>query len=167
MNDKTEVLETITSEEFRNAMGHLISGVSVITTHADGVDYGLTASAVSSVSLEPPMLLVCVNQNTGTCHAISKSKSFGVNILHAEQGGVGIQFATPSDDKFRGIQISRGIDNQPLLDDALVSIECRVVEEMTGGTHSVFLAEVQQANITPDKEPLAYYKGKFGDYKQR
>lgn len=167
MNEKVEVLEKITSEEFRNVMGHLISGVSVITTHADDVDYGLTASAVTSVSLDPPMLLVCVNQNTGTCHAISKTKSFGVNILHAEQGAVGIQFATPSDDKFRGIQISRGINHQPLLDDALVSIECLVVEEMKGGTHSVFLAEVQQATISQGKEPLAYYKGKFGDYTQR
>lgn len=156
--------EVIQSEEYRNVIGNLASGVSVITTEVDGVKYGLTASAVTSLSLEPPMILVCINQNTGTCHAVSESDYFSINILNIEQGELARKFATPNSDKFGGVKISTGKYKQPLLEDALVNLECKVIKEMTGGTHRVFMAEVLHAKVHAEKEPLVYYCGKFGEF---
>ncbi|MBD8007195.1 flavin reductase [Bacillus norwichensis] len=148
---------------FRDVIGHFASGVTIITTTNEGVDFGITASAVTSLSMEPPMLLVCVNQNTGTCNAISKSKLFGVHILHEDQGELALQFARPNTNKFEGIDITYGKLGAPILREALAHMECRVVKEVTGGTHSVFLAEVVNADVE-DKNPLAYYRGKFGHF---
>lgn len=158
-----EQAPTVDSMEFRDVIGHFASGVSIITTNHEGVNFGITASAVTSLSLEPPMLIVCVNQSTGTCHAISKSKVFGVNILHEDQGDLAIQFAKSNTDKFKGVEMAAGKFGVPFLKDALAQLECRVVNEVIGGTHSVFLAEVVQTS-REDKKPLAYYRGKFGRF---
>ncbi|MED4581917.1 flavin reductase family protein [Brevibacillus choshinensis] len=161
MNPSSEQL--VDRDTFRNIVGHFTSGVTIITTRQDETNWGITASAFSSVSLDPPMVLVCVNQNTGTCHAISKAKKFGVNILQEKQGDLARKFAQPQTDKFQGTDIEYGELGVPLILDVLAHFECRVVEEVTGGTHSVFLAEVQSA-VAYEKKPLTYYRGKFGRF---
>lgn len=163
MISEKNALPTVDNILFRDVIGHFASGVTIITTNHEGVDFGITASAVTSLSMDPPMLLVCVNQSTGTCHAISKSKSFGVHILHEDQGDLALQFARPKTDKFEGVDITYGKLGAPILNDALAHMECRVVNEVTGGTHSVFLAEVIHAGAE-DKNPLAYFRGKFGHF---
>lgn len=155
--------EVMNRDAFRHIVGHFTSGVTIITTREDDKNWGITASAFSSVSLEPPMILVCVNKNTGTCHAISKTKVIGVNILHENQGELARKFAQPQTDKFQGTSIEYGELGVPLVQDVLAHMECRVVEEVTGGTHSIFLAEVQQASAY-EKAPLVYYRGKFGRF---
>ncbi|MFK2825756.1 flavin reductase family protein [Bacillus sp. B190/17] len=157
--------QLVSSEEYRNVIGHFTSGVSIITVRENGVDYGITASAVSSVSLDPPMLLICANKSTGTCHAISREGSFTVNILAENQGELAYQFSRANTDKFADVTMSYGKLGNPVLDDTLAQLECRVVEEVTGGTHSVFIAEVQKADAA-EKDPLVYFKGKFGQFKQ-
>ena len=148
-------------EVFRDVIGHFASGVTVITTRCEEVNYGLTASAVSSLSLEPPMVLVCINKRTGTPAIISKAKVFAINILREGQEAIARQFATPHPDKFRGIPLTLGELGVPLLSNMLATIECRVVGEVTGGTHAVFLAEVQAAHAE-EGMPLAYYRGRMG-----
>ncbi len=148
---------------FRNVIGHFASGVTIITARHEGVNYGLTANAVSSLSLDPPMMLVCINKSTGTQTAIAKAKVFAVNILREGQQVIARQFATPHPDKFRDIPIVFGELGVPLLSDMLATIECRVVGEVTGGTHAVFLAEVQAAHAE-EGMPLAYYRGKMGTF---
>lgn len=150
---------------FRDVIGHFTSGVTVLTTRHQGINFGLTASAVTSLSLEPPMLLVCINQKSGTCHAISNSKVFAVNILHENQGDLAMRFARPNTDKFKDLDIAYGQLGEPLLHDVLAYLECRVVEEVTGGTHSVLLAEVQNAHASSGT-PLAYFRGKFGHFQE-
>lgn len=150
-------------EVFKDVIGHFASGVTVITTRENEIDLGITASAVSCLSLDPPMLLVCIHKKSYTCHAIAKTKVFGVNILHEDQGDVAIRFATANSDKFQGVDIAYGELSVPLLQGVLANLECRVVEEVTGGTHSVFLAEVQNASAV-EGAPLAYFKGKFGRF---
>ncbi|MED1949020.1 flavin reductase family protein [Brevibacillus centrosporus] len=152
-------------DTFRHVVGHFTSGVTIITTRQDETNWGITASAFSSVSLEPPMVLVCVNKNTGTCHAISKAKTFGVNILQEKQGELARKFAQPQTDKFQGTDFAYGELGVPLIEDVLAHFECYVVEEVTGGTHSVFLAEVRRAQAY-EKAPLAYYRGKFGRFEE-
>ena len=148
---------------FRQIIGNFASGVTVITAREQGTDYGLTASAVSSLTLEPPMLLVCINKNTGTQAAISRTRTFGVNILDEDQTDLAYQFAKPQADKFQGVDFSYGSLGVPLLTGALARIECRVAAEVEAGTHKVFLAEVEQAEATTGS-PLTYFRGKMGRF---
>src|SRR5690625_6881637 len=106
--------QSVTQQEYRNTIGHFTTGVSVITTKYKDQYFVITASSVASVSLEPPMLLVCVNQNTGTRKAISEAKVFSVNILHQEQGDVARRFATPNIDKFENVEIRKSFLNLPV-----------------------------------------------------
>jgi flavin reductase (DIM6/NTAB) family NADH-FMN oxidoreductase RutF len=149
-------------ELFREVIGYFASGVTVITSRHEDVDYGMTASAVSSLSLEPPMLLVCVNEAAVTQTAISGSGAFGVNILQADQGEIAERFAgRHSPTKFEGVATSYGSLGSPLLEDALARLECRVSEQVTGGTHTVFFGEVHHAEAAGGA-PLAYFRGAFG-----
>ena len=148
------------SNEFRDIIGRFASGVTVITVEHEEQPYGATASAVCSLSLEPPMLLVCLNKSSSTAQAIAAARRFAVNILGEGQADAAMRFAGKGD-KFAGQRIVRGVAGQPLLGDALAKLECRVVEEVTGGTHTVFLGEVEQATGRHGA-PLAYFRGQFG-----
>ncbi|HZR92935.1 MAG TPA: flavin reductase family protein [Gaiellaceae bacterium] len=148
-------------EVFRDVIGHFATGVAIVTAREGGVDYGVTVSAVSSLSLEPPMLLVCLNRSSRTQAAVSRCGSFAVNILGVAQGELARRFATSRDDKFDGVDLVYGALGHPLLRDALAHVECRVGEVATGGTHTVFLSEVLRAERF-DGEPLLYFRGRFG-----
>lgn len=150
-------------ELFRSVMGHFASGVTIITARHEGIDYGLTASAVTSLSLDPPMLLICVNKTSHTRDAIAQSQVFSVNILRENQSALARQFASSRPDKFDGMNISYGELGAPRLGDALATIECHVVEKVTGGTHSVFLAEVHSAQAA-EGMPLTYFRGRMGRF---
>ncbi len=160
---RLEGAQLVDREVFRQVIGRFASGVTIITTRDEAVNYGLTASAVSSLSLDPPMLLVCINRQTGTSQAIAKVKVFAVNILKENQQAIARQFATPHPNKFRDIPLTFGTLGVPLLPNMLATLECRVVEEATGGTHAVFLAEIQAAQ-TEEGMPLVYYRGRMGKY---
>jgi flavin reductase (DIM6/NTAB) family NADH-FMN oxidoreductase RutF len=148
-------------EVFRDVIGHFASGVAIITTRDEGVDYGVTVNAVSSLSLEPPMMLVCLNRTSRTQTAINRSRTFSVNILGEGQGELAVRFSTSVDDKFHGVAVSRGELGNPLLAGALAHLECRVIEQVSGGTHRVFLAGVQRAERF-EGAPLAYFRGRLG-----
>lgn len=150
---------------FRQVIGHFASGVTVITTREQRTNYGLTASAVTSLTLEPPMLLVCINKNTGTQAAISRTRVFAVNILDEGQADLAYKFAKSQSDKFQDVEFSYGQFGEPLLAGALAHIECRVAADVEAGTHRVFLAEVDQAKAYVGS-PLTYFRGKFGRFGQ-
>jgi flavin reductase (DIM6/NTAB) family NADH-FMN oxidoreductase RutF/DNA-binding GntR family transcriptional regulator len=158
----TDELRQMSPTEFRDIIGHFASGVTVITALHEGQPYGTTASAVSSLSLDPPMVLICLNKTSSTQKAVAGSQRFAVNILGEDQADEAMRFATKSAaDKFKGVALTDGEWGEPLLGDALAILECRVVEEVTGGTHSVFLAEVDRASARAGT-PLAYFRGQFG-----
>jgi flavin reductase (DIM6/NTAB) family NADH-FMN oxidoreductase RutF/DNA-binding GntR family transcriptional regulator len=155
------VTPALTSDEFREVMGRFASGVTVITTVDQGLRFGSTASAVSSLSLEPPMLLTCLNSSSATGRAIASAGRFAVNILGEDHSDVAVRFATRDIDKFQGIDIIDGLDDVPLLGEAIATMECEVSQTTTGGTHFVFLAEVRRARGQLGA-PLAYFRGQFG-----
>ena len=160
----TEPVPTLDGAVFRRVIGNFMSGVVVITTEHDGARRGMTVSAVSSLSLEPPMLLVCLNAASSTQDAVHRSGRFAVNILAEHQGPLAERFARPgSDDKFGGVATRAGYTGVPLLDGALATVECRVAEVVGGGTHRVFLADADAAEAA-DGSPLAYFRGKFGKF---
>ena len=145
---------------FRDVIGRFLSGVTVITTTVDGAPVGTTASAVSSLSMEPPMVLVCLNKTSETQAALLKAGAFCVNILAEGQQEIAYQFARKGD-KFAGTGYDAGIDGVPVLRGTLAHLECRVAETVTGGTHTVFLAHVAVA-AGREGTPLTYFRGRFG-----
>jgi flavin reductase (DIM6/NTAB) family NADH-FMN oxidoreductase RutF/DNA-binding GntR family transcriptional regulator len=151
---------------FRDVIGRFASGVTVVTTTVEGKHFGTTASAMSSLSLDPPMLLVCLNRTSATQQAILATGRFGVNILSEDQADVAEAFAVKSPDKFRDAAVVRGELDVPLIPGSLAQIECRVSETATGGTHTVFLAEVERAEAS-EGAPLTYYRGRFGRFEDQ
>jgi flavin reductase (DIM6/NTAB) family NADH-FMN oxidoreductase RutF len=151
----------VTPDEFRHVMGHFATGVTVVTALHEGARFGTTASAVASLSLEPPMLLVCLSKESATGKAIERAGAFAVNILCDGQGELARNFARKGGDKFDGIDASEGVRGQPLLGGALAQLECHVAEAVTGGTHWVFFGLIEHANAFGGA-PLAYFRGQYG-----
>lgn len=148
---------------FRHVVGHLASGVTVVTTEAGGRRHGMTASSVTSLSLDPPMMLACINNAVPTADAVTASGRYVVNVLGEHQGELARQFGTASHDKFRDVAVRTGALGLPLLGDALAHIECEVVERVVGGTHTIFLGHVVSATAG-DGQPLTYFRGGFGRF---
>lgn len=148
---------------FREVVGHFTTGVAVVTTRRGDDRFGVTASAVSSLSLDPPMLLVCLNRRLPTCDAITATGAFAVNILAEGQTDLARQFATRHPDKFRGVRVADGDLRVPMLTDALAHLECRVRERVDAATHAVFLGEVLTARAGGGS-PLTYFRGAFGRF---
>ncbi|GII87553.1 hypothetical protein Ssi03_55430 [Sphaerisporangium siamense] len=154
----------LSGAEYRDVIGRFASGVTIITTRHDGVDYGMTASAVCSLSLDPPMVVVCVKRDATTGVAIAAGGTFAVNVMSSEQGWLAHRFATPLPDRFAGVGVRREApEGDPLFEDCLAYLECEVEEEVAGGTHRVFLGRVRRA-AAADLEPLTYFRGKFGRF---
>lgn len=150
------------SAVFRRTIGHFASGVAVVTTATGTTAFGMTASAVTSLSLDPPMLVICLNRKSPTQEAIRSSDRFAVNVLARHQEKLAAQFATPSDDKFAGVPLTEGHLGMPLLEGCVANFECEVKSRTSGGTHTIFIAEVLSAAAHVWREPLLYYRGRFG-----
>jgi flavin reductase (DIM6/NTAB) family NADH-FMN oxidoreductase RutF/DNA-binding FadR family transcriptional regulator len=153
-------LASVDQQAFRDVIGRFTSGVTVITTAVDGARFGTTASAFSSLSMEPPMVLVCLNKTSETQAAVLKAGAFAVNILAEGQQDVAYRFARKGD-KFGDLVHDVGRHGVPVLQGTLAHLECEVGETVTGGTHTVFLAHVAVA-AGHDGTPLTYYRGRFG-----
>jgi flavin reductase (DIM6/NTAB) family NADH-FMN oxidoreductase RutF len=153
---------TIDPDSYRSVLGRFASGITVITSiDADGRDVGMTASAFSSVSLQPPLVQVCVDHTASMFEALVHAERFGVNVLAAEQEALSRRFAAvESSHRFEGIGYSRGDSGVVLLDDALAHIECRIASRMEAGDHMIFLGEVERATAR-DAKPLLYYRGGY------
>ena len=148
-------------QSFRDAIAHLATGVSVITTSLGGARAGMTASAVCSLSLEPLLLLVCIDQRAAMHDAIRKSNRFAVNVLPQGAGQLALRFARPSTaDKFAGVALLEGSD-PPLLRDALSTFTCALHDCFPGGDHSIFVGRVE-ACASRAGSPLLHFRRKFG-----
>jgi len=156
-------LRRLTPDEFRDVIGHFASGVTVVTVFHEGRAYGTTASAVSSLSLEPPMLLICMNRDSETGRAIAEAGRFAVNVLGEDQADLAVRFARKGGRKFDGVAVAPGEWDEPLLSDALATLECSVTETASGGTHHVFFAEVHRASARSGT-PLTYFRGQYGRF---
>jgi 4-nitrophenol 2-monooxygenase / 4-nitrocatechol 4-monooxygenase, reductase component len=150
----------IDDARFRQALGHFASGVTVVTTELEGMPYGMTVSAFSSVSLRPPLVLICIDKGVGTHDAITKAGRFAVSILRRDQEAVSRQFATRGPEKFSGIAIDRGALGLPLVQGALARIECSLHATFDGGDHTIFVGRVEHADLT-EGPPLLYFRGGY------
>lgn len=161
MNTPIDVKPSKLSDlEFRDVIGRFASGVTVITSK-DDVDYGSTASAVTSLSTEPPMVIVCLNRSSTTAAAVVNSQQLAVNILAEDHAELASKFARKGPDKFEGVAVERDEHGSPLLVGALAHLSCTVVEQIEAATHYVFICHVDDGVAIPG-HPLAYFRGAFG-----
>jgi flavin reductase (DIM6/NTAB) family NADH-FMN oxidoreductase RutF len=149
-------------DDFRRALGHFATGVTVVTTSdAEGRPSGLTVSAFSSLSLDPPLILVCVDHKSQTYPALLERGRFAVNVLATGHEAVSRRFASSTLDKFDGVAHRRSPEGLPLLDDALAHIECATLNTHVEGDHTIFVGRVERVTVG-NGEPLLYFKGKYG-----
>jgi flavin reductase (DIM6/NTAB) family NADH-FMN oxidoreductase RutF len=153
----------IDAEIFRSVLGRFASGVTILTARdAGGIDHGMTASAFCSLSLSPPLVLVCIDHEASMHPLMLEHPSFGINILSSEQEAYSRRFAAEEDDRFDGIAFTRGENGVVLLDAALAHMECRVTGHYTAGDHTIFVAEIDRAvPHAGDGRPLLYYRGGY------
>ena len=145
-------------------MGSFATGVTVVTTMEGDIPRGFTASAVSSLALEPRMLLVCVSQYSTTLDMIRASGTFVVNVLSAQQQEVAQQFAMRTTDRFEGIRWRPGsASGAPVIDGSLAYAECALTGTCPGGDHVIVMGEVL-AGDAHEAEPLLYFRGRYGTY---
>jgi flavin reductase (DIM6/NTAB) family NADH-FMN oxidoreductase RutF len=149
--------------QFKLGMRHLAGAVNIITSLHAARPHGMTATAVCSASAEPPTVLVCINQGTATHQAIAASGVFCVNVLrHEDQQLSGVFSGSQKGDaRFRPERWTRLATGAPVLVNALVSFDCRVVNRLVHGTHTVFLGEVQDLQIGRKGKPLLYSDGQY------
>lgn len=146
---------------FRTTLGRFASGITVITVvDAGGRDHGMTVSAFSSVSLEPPLVLVCIDNDATMAPVMAEASSFAVNILRDDQQALSQRFSSRVDDRFAGIPRSHGPLGNALLDGALAALECRIVQRIPAGDHVIVLGAVEHAAVH-EGEPLLYFRSGY------
>ncbi len=153
----------VDQDTFRALLGRFPSGVTVVTTRdADGVPHGMTVSSFCSVSLEPPLILVCIEKVASMHDLLVESQAFAVNVLADHQEFLSRRF---SDEgvaaRFDGIGWSGGPAG-PVIDDVHAIIECRKVFSQPAGDHTIIVAEVVGGSASNDNSPLAYYRSGYG-----
>ena len=154
---------SVSEQDFKNALKLWASGVTVVTSKSESFGLkGMTATSFSSVSLDPPQILVCINKTADTGDAVLEGKTFAVNILKADQQEISNQFAggASQEERFANVVWHEGETGSPVIDDALASLECTVVDQVQAGTHWVIIGEVQAVSCR-DGEPLMYYNSGY------
>ena len=142
---------------FRQAMGYFATGVTVVTTAHEGQLYGMTVSSFASLSLKPPLILICIEKVLTTHTAIADAGQFAVNILEQSQEHLSRRFATRENDKFTGVAWHSSRFGLPVLEGALAIIECQLRDTFPGGDHTIFVGEVMDAELSQGS-PLLYYR---------
>ena len=156
---------SLSPTEFRNAMGGFATGVTIITLDLEGEVHGMTANAFASVSLDPPLLLVCVDHSARTHAHLHAKKRFGVNILAEDQRVISEYYALPTCSHERaeeeaGARFERTAQGTPILQGALAYLECKLRSAQEAGDHTVFIAEVEDVVLRPGA-PLLFFRGKY------
>lgn len=149
---------------FRDVAGCFATGVTVITTADERGPRGLTANAISSLSLDPTLFLVCVDLRATSYPVLSTAGHFAINILAADQEEISNFFAgtTPPDNPMGDIQYQMSERGSPLIEGALAWLDCKTHSILDGGDHKIFVGEVSSCDVArPDAEPLLFFRGKY------
>lgn len=154
---------------FRTVLSHLAAGVVIVTTRdSEGAPQGMTATAVCSVSLEPPLVMACLDHDAATHAAVAETGVFALNLLSASEEELARRFATQSREKFAGLPLSSSETGAPVLEGVLAYCDCAVVRSVPAGDHTIFIGRVVAAEVGADPEgdhpagPLLYYLGRYG-----
>jgi flavin reductase (DIM6/NTAB) family NADH-FMN oxidoreductase RutF len=152
----------VTTAEFRAALSRWASGVTIVTSAAGSRIHGMTVSAFTSVSLDPPLVLVCADRASDTLGVIEKSGVFAANVLSAAQQALSNRFASKKDEhlRFEGLAWRPGVTGSPILPGVLAALDCRVVAAYDGGDHLIYVGSVESVEVSSG-EPLVYFSGAY------
>ena len=160
-NQNSPPMSSIDNQQFRRICGKFASGITVTTVRdAAGVPHGMTASSFTSVSLTPPLVLVCVDHRASILEHFRIGQHFGINILNAGQRHLSEKFAGKGFDRFAGVAWRPGHTGVPLLEDVLATIECARVNIVTAGDHDIMIGEVLHADCH-EGDPLVFYGSQY------
>lgn len=160
-------MRRIEVDEYRRTVGMFATGVTVVTTNVDGVLHGMTANAFASVSLDPLLVLICVDRNAGMHGLLPQAQGFAVTVLAAEQERLSAWFASAErpggEGQFAEVDWDTApVTGSPVLCNGVAYVDCRVTERHQGGDHSIFLGEVVDLGVLrEDADPLLYYDGRY------
>lgn len=158
----TEYVAGSDPRTLRDALGTFATGVTVVTTtDSDGTPVGLTANSFTSVSLDPPLLLVCPARDAASMAVLSKTEHFAVNVLHIGQQTTSNLFASRGADRFGSIECETWDHGVPIIRNSLANFECRKYAEYDGGDHVILVGEVLRVRFAPQRDPLLYFRGKY------
>lgn len=152
----------VSAEAFKDALRRWPSGVTIVTSRAGDRIHGMTVSAFSSVSLDPPLVLVCADKTSITHQLVAEAGVFAVNVLAAGQEALSNRFASKKDEhrRFEGLTWKVAKTGAPILPDVMMSLDCRVVAAHDAGDHVIYVGAVEEAEVR-DTEPLVYHAGVY------
>ncbi len=153
----------IISKQFKTVLGCFATGVAIVTTAVNGKIHGLTVNAFTSVSLKPPLVLICIDTDAESCKLIKKSKIFTVNLLTDKQKNISKKFSDPKtkENRFDDDIWAFKAGKAPVLINALAFIDCKVESIFLSGDHYIFVGKVLKLGLNKNSKPLIYYRGKY------
>jgi len=149
------------SKEQRRIMGTFATGVTVVTTVVDGELHGITANAVASLSLDPPLVMVSVDKGAHMNSHLTQGKCFAMNILSEDQEAISVQFATRGHKDFSNLKVTTRVTGAPVLEDALGYVDCRLVKVLPAGDHNIFVGQIEDGDAREGR-PLLFFGGRYG-----
>jgi flavin reductase (DIM6/NTAB) family NADH-FMN oxidoreductase RutF len=156
---------SIPRSDLRRMFGNFATGVTVVTCRVGDRKHGITVNSFTSLSLDPPLVLICIDRLAIAWAMIPEAGVFAVNILTEQQRAICDYFAKrlapDPDDEFSEVPHVAGITGAPVIDGALAVIECRLVQSYPGGDHDIFVGEVIAASVLADERPLIFHRGQF------
>ncbi|GGP78704.1 flavin reductase family protein [Saccharothrix coeruleofusca] len=163
MNSHREQLTAprIDQERLREVLGHFATGVAVVTSVSPSGDLGMTVNSFTSVSLSPPLVLVCARHESRTGRGIEESGAFAVNVLCRDQEELSRRFCGPAEHRFDGVPVRAGRSGAPVLRSALAYLDCCLEEAVEAGDHRILIGRVLEAGSRGDEEPLVFFRGAY------
>ena len=153
----------ISNVEFRRVMGHLPTGVAVVAALVDGAPVGMAINSITSVSLDPPLIAICIDNKSTTWPHIRATGAFTVSILPAHQVHAPRQFSGPSENRFTGVGWCTH-DTGPVLDESVAWIDCTVYQEHSAGDHTIVVARALDIGTAEDGRALLFFRGQYGHF---
>lgn len=164
LSDTPDAPSTAGAARYRQVLGHFATGVTVVTAAIGREPAGLAVNSFTSVSLEPPLVAICVSTRSTTWPKIQASGTFCVNVLADDQEALCRVFAARGTDKFQGVGWKPAESGAPILNDVLAWIDCAVVAEHPGGDHVIVIGEVRDLAVMREGLPLVFYRGGYGRF---
>ena len=164
--DPSDAAETATIDpaEFRRVLGHFPTGVTVVTAAPDGAPAGMTIGSFFSISLDPPLVGLCVGKGSSSWPDIEPAGCFAVNVLGADQADISTTFARSEGDRFDGVAWHPGVTGSPILDTDLAHIECVTEQVVEAGDHWIVIGRVVDLGVDREGLPLLFFQGRYGSF---
>nr|WP_315243034.1 flavin reductase family protein [uncultured Albidiferax sp.] len=155
-------MSTVDPRLLRRAFGSFATGVTIVTTtDADGQPVGLTANSFTSVSLDPPLVLFCLDKRSSNLENFQSAAVFGINVLGCDQQDVSTRFVQHGEDRFKGLDWALREPGVPVIDGATATFECETYTTLDAGDHLVFVGRVKRFEFEPQRDPLLYFQGRY------